>query len=305
MRTTIVIIVLACTFANAAIAQEPEFPRNTDIPTIGHTDPARYRSSANAHDGAGTIDYFTLLDGKDFQTNLFAYHRGLLNAKSSIGEHMHRAMEEMYFIFDGPCRFTVNGRTALLPARSMVLCPMGSSHGIYNDSDHPLEWMNVLVTTEKGVFNAINFGEDLTDAEVESPAPFLWANLDRSLLHPEANAHLGKGSILFRRLWSDANFKTNWYFVDHCLLPPDTSIGYHQHNTIEEVYYVLEGTGRFTVNGQTFDVKPGDALPCRLHDSHGLYNNSSGDLEIMVVSVAERKGYDRYTNNWGDDLAGK
>ena len=278
--------------AATALSQDQVFPKNTDIPPIGHTDPAKFRTSEKAHGGAGTLDYFTLVDGADYDTNLLYIHRGVLNGKSSIGEHIHRAMEEMYFVFDGPSQFTVNGHTAVLPARTMVLCPMGSSHGIYNMSDRPLQWMNVGVSMEKGKSDAVNYGDDLTGAVVESPAPFIWAQLDKSLLLSSAtNPHSGKGTIYYRRVWSDDSFKTKWHFVDHCLLPPDTSFGYHQHNTTEEIYYIIEGTGRYTINGKTFDVGPGDALPCRLHDTHGLFNNSKTRSRDRGGIGGSREGY--------------
>ena len=86
------------------------------------------------------------------------------------------------------------------------------------------------------------------------------------------------------------------------MLPSDTSIGYHQHNMIEEVYYLVSGSGRMTVNDFTWDVTEGDAIPCTLHDSHGLYNNSDEEIELIVISCAVEKG-ERDTNNWGDDLS--
>jgi len=308
IRGLVVILPFVAVMA-AGIAGETQerrdFPQNTDIPPIGHTDPARYKESHRCHGGAGTIRFMRLQSSETFRTNIFAVNRGVLPPGSGIGEHLHRRREEMYIIFTGTARFTVNGHTAELPAGSMVLCPLGSSHGIYNPNDEDVQWMSLAVTLKKGDYDAIDYGDDLVNAKVESPAPFLHARFDRSLLHPAPHAHMGKGTILFRRVWSDENFKTDWYFIDHCLLPPDTSIGYHQHNTIEEVYYVMSGRGRFTVNGKTFDVKEGDALPCRLHDSHGLYNNTDEPLEILVFSVADGKGNDRWTKNWGDDLSGR
>ncbi len=299
---SLVLFCMVFFFQLLVTAQQQEFPRNTDLPVIGHNDPAKYRNATNAHGGSGSLDYFTLLDGKEMKTDYLFFHRGILNAKSGIGEHIHRHMEEMYMVFEGVVQYTVNGHTAELPAGSMVLCPAGSSHGIYNPTDKNLQWMNIGIGPE---YDAINFNEDLTNQRVESPAPFKWAQFDRTLLHPAPRAHDGKGSIMFRRIWSNDSFKTNWYFVDHCVLPPDTSIGYHQHNTIEEVYYVISGEGLYTVNDHTVRAKPGDALPCRLQDSHGLYNDTNGDLEIMVVSVASRKGYDRFGRNWGDDLSNR
>lgn len=272
-------------------------------PVIGRTDPALFKDAPAAHGGAGIFKYMELIPGAEMKTNFLFIHRGVIPPKSGIGEHIHRHMEEMYIIFDGRARFTVNGRTAALPARSLVLCPAGSSHGIYNDTDTPVEWMNVGVGMEKGRFDSIEYMDDLTTAKAQSPVPFLWANLDRNLLDPVANAHGGKGSILFRRLWASDSFKTPWYFVDHCLLPPGTSIGYHQHGDIEEIYYIVEGTGLSTVNGRTFPVKAGDAVPCRLMDSHGIYNNSNQSLEVLVNCVAAEKGVNRKGQEWGDDLS--
>ena len=274
-----------------------------DRPVFGRTDPAHFKDAPNAHGGAGVFRYMELIPGDAMKTNFLFIHRGVMPAKTGIGEHLHRTMEEMYIIYDGRAQFTVNGRTAELPARSLVLCPAGSSHGIYNDTDKQIEWMNVGVGMMKGKYDSIEYGDDLTKAKVESPVPFLWANLDRTLLNPVSNAHGGKGTLLFRRVWANDSFKTSWFFVDHCLLPPGTSIGYHQHGDIEEIYYIVSGKGLSTVNGVTFAVQAGDAIPCRLMDSHGIYNNSDEDLEVLVNCVAAEKGVNKKGQEWGDDLS--
>jgi len=271
-------------------------------PVFGRTDPAKFKDAPKAHGGAGTFRYMELLSGDVFKTNILFVHRGVIPPHVGIGEHIHRNMEEMFFVFDGRAQFTVNGHTAELPGRSMVLCSAGSSHGIYNDTDQDVQWMNVGVGMVKGKYDNIDYGDDLSKAVVESPAPFLWGNLDRILLNPVSGAHGGAGTLLFRRIWSKPAFKTPWYFVDHCLLPPGTSIGYHQHNSIEEIYYIVEGSGLSTVNGLTFAVKAGDAIPCTVTDSHGIFNNSKENLEVMVVCAQYPQATDT-DRNWGDDLS--
>ncbi|MFC1542189.1 cupin domain-containing protein [Candidatus Latescibacterota bacterium] len=276
-------------------------------PLIASTDPSQYFESKLCHGGAGSLRYMSLLgegEKKVFETNLLFVHRGIMLPHSGIGEHLHRTMEEMYITFDGNVRHTVNSHTTELPPGSSVLCRMGSSHGMYNDSDKAVNYINVGVTKVKGGYDNIDFGDNLVDANVESPANFKWANFDRRLLKPTSNAHQGKGDILFRRLWSNESFLTNWEFIDHCVLPPGTSIGYHQHNGIEEVYYLMSGSGRMTVNDVTTNVKTGDAIPCTLHDSHGLYNNSDRDIELLVIAVAMEKGVHKVVN-WGNDLSGR
>ena len=304
-RISVIMTLIFCFLMPVVPGHTSEFETRTDIPPLGRTDPEQFREFHSAHGGAGSIRYMELLGSDDFETNFLFIHRGVIPPKSSIGEHVHRSMEEMYIVFDSPARFTVNGHTAELPAGAMVLCPMGSSHGIYNHTDREIQWMNIAVGTKKGEFDAIDFNDDLVKAPLENPPVFRWTRLDRSLMHPGGSAHQGKGEILFRRLWNSEAFGTNWYVVSHAVVPPGASIGYHQHNTREEVYYIISGTGRLTANGKTFDVRSGDAVPCRLHGSHGIFNNSSNDLEVLVFSCSVVKGVVTDEKNLGDDLSGR
>ena len=246
-----------------------------------------------------------LLNHEVFDSNFLFVHRAELPPKTGIGEHIHRRMEEMYFIFNSTAQFTVNGQTAQLPGPCCVLCPKGGSHGIFNHTDETLQWLNVAVSDIKGKGDSVDYKDDLANKNVLSPAPFRWTPIEPSLLKPAANAHQGKGNIMFKRLWAFDSFKTNWDFLDHCLLAPDTSIGYHQHNAIEEIYYLVSGRGKMTVNDHTFEVGPGDAVPCTINDSHGLYNSGSEDILLIVNSCATRGNGVYDVNNWGDDLSGR
>jgi len=51
----------------------------------------------------------------------------------------------------------------------------------------------------------------------------------------------------------------------------------------------------------TWEVKAGDAIPCTSGDSHGLYNNSDKEIELIVFSAAKEKGA-RNEKDLGDDL---
>ncbi|MBT4483732.1 MAG: cupin domain-containing protein [Candidatus Latescibacteria bacterium] len=278
------------------------YAEQKDTPVFGHTDPSEYFEAKGAHKGAGSLYLMELLGSGTFKSNVLFLHRGVLPPKCGIGEHIHRRMEEVYFVFNAPAEFTVNGRTALLPAGTTVACPMGSSHGIYNNSDVTLEWMNIAVSKVKGEGDAIDYGDSLSTKKIESPAPFSWAQLDRSLLKPSTGSHQGKGTIYFRRLWQRDSFKTNLARIGHGILPPGTSIGLHKHNAVEEIYHVLSGKGRITVNDHTWDVAAGDAVPCPLYDSHGIYNNSNKDLEIIIIAIEMKKGIIN-PENLGDDLS--
>jgi mannose-6-phosphate isomerase-like protein (cupin superfamily) len=66
------------------------------------------------------------------------------------------------------------------------------------------------------------------------------------------------------------------------VLHPGSSIGYHLQKE-DEVYYVLSGSGRMTINGKEFPVKPGDAVLTRKGSSHGLMQTGEGDLTIIIT----------------------
>lgn len=283
-------------------AQHEDFDGN---PLFARNDSKYYdRTAEYPHGGAGTVSYMELTPRDMFSTEFLFLHRGVFSPKSGLGEHVHRRMEEMYFVLDGNvANFTVNGRTAAIAGPACVLCPMGSSHGIYNPSDKPMEFMNIGVSYENRTYDAVDFAKknDLVNAVIESPPPFLWATLDTRLLEEIPAIYNGKGMMYKRVVWPTEAFATKWGFVNHYLLPPGSSVGYHRHDVMEEVYYILKGTGRMTVNDATYDVKAGDAATVMLHGAHGIYNNSNDDLEVLSIAVPLEKGvYDG--EPLGDDL---
>jgi len=312
---TISILLIAALMLAASIASAEQ----TGTPYFGRNNPAEYQA---VDYGGGIIYEMTLIDNALMETDIAYIKRGILPARTGIGEHRHDNVEEMYMVFNAPAEFTVDGNTSELPAGSAVLCPLGSSHALYNNSDETIQFLTMAVANKKGVLDeniaygpvpgfgagdSSNINMQQTGRKnivLETPAKFRWAQFDKSLTKWVGPAHIGSKLILNRRPWLDGNFETNWVRIGHCILPPGSSIGYHQHNGIEEVYYVMSGEGRSTTNDVTWDVKAGDALPCTIHDSHGLYNNSDGDLDIFVLMVAKEKGK-LDAKNWGDDLSGR
>src|SRR3977135_686591 len=65
------------------------------------------------------------------------------------------------------------------------------------------------------------------------------------------------------------------------VLHKGAAIGYHLQET-DEVYYMLNGTGKMTINGTEFPVKGGDAVLTRASSSHGLVQTGDVDLSIVI-----------------------
>jgi mannose-6-phosphate isomerase-like protein (cupin superfamily) len=64
-------------------------------------------------------------------------------------------------------------------------------------------------------------------------------------------------------------------------LEPDQATERHYHRATEEIYFVLKGSGRMEVDGETRTVRPGDAVLIHPGAWHTLDNNGSSELRIL------------------------
>lgn len=94
-------------------------------------------------------------------------------------------------------------------------------------------------------------------------------------------AHEGKGEILFRRVL-DREFSSGIEFLDYTVMPPKTTIGYHQHVGSEEIYVILSGSGKMMLNGTEKRVSVNDVILACNGDWHGLENDTDENLIILV-----------------------
>mgnify|MGYP001160066394 FL=1 len=265
---------------------------------------AELRAAENCHGGAGHLNFASHWGENDFATPWNFVHHGSIPPGGGIGHHRHVNCEEMFVTFDNAAQFTHNGRTVEVEGGACVPCRKGESHAIYNHTDAPTRWMNFCVADPGGGYDATDFGEDRVGAALESSERIPLGRFDKSLLNKHANAHQGKGEIGTRTIWQSSDFRTHWGMVAHALLPPGTSFGYHRHQTIEETYVIINGSGRMTVDDETEEVYAGDSIPNKLGGAHGLYNHTQQDLEVFVMAVCMQRGeFD--SEDLGDDLTAR
>ncbi len=269
---------------------------------IAHTEASKFRRAPRVHAGAGELHYMGLFGNKTLETNLIFLHRGVIPPGGGIGHHFHHQMEEMFVIFDNAAQYTIDGRTAVLEGPAGAPCRMGSSHAIYNHTDKPTQWMNIAVGAVRGRYDAEDLGDDRVGVTLDPRPVFSHMRLDPKLLRPAERWRGGKGAVRYRRAIGPERFRTNWGYVDHLVLPPDTSEGFHRHDAMEEFYYVMRGHGRVQVDKETAEIGPGDAVPIRLREAHGFFNHTSQELELMIVGVTLEKGKFDLTE-LGDDLS--
>jgi len=94
--------------------------------------------------------------------------------------------------------------------------------------------------------------------------------------------HSGEGEYAVRTLF-EAEFGSLFKHVRDLTLFEHSTIGEHPHADDEELFYIVEGEGVMTIEGEEQTVGPGDCILTQSGSSHGLRNEGKGALRILVV----------------------
>ena len=255
---------------------------------VVHNDPGNYRKLSAVHAGAGQMGFTQLIGRTELSTNFLYLHTGLIDAKSGIGQHFHHTIEEMFVILDGEAEFTINGRTSKIKGPALVPCKMGNSHGIYNPGVKPIRWMNFAVSSFKGRGDAFDLGDTRVGAALDPVPQFVSGQLRKELAKPNSNLYAGNG-ILYRRMLGPDVYSTNWDHVDHVIIPAGSKTEPRQLQGIEEVYYVIKGSGTFSIGSASSAIVADDAFYGLLGEQLSFANTGKEDLEMLVVGIAASK----------------
>ena len=74
----------------------------------------------------------------------------------------------------------------------------------------------------------------------------------------------------------------NLFYDVYCLLPGQSQ-KVHAHESSDKVYYVLRGTGRFTVGDEEGNLGEGHAVIARAGTPHGVSNETREHLVLLVT----------------------
>jgi quercetin dioxygenase-like cupin family protein len=79
-------------------------------------------------------------------------------------------------------------------------------------------------------------------------------------------------------------FETDQMFVDYYFLEPGQSQRVHTHDDSDKVYYLLEGSGRFTIGTDEHDLVAGEGCVAVATVPHGVRNESTERLVLLVMN---------------------
>ena len=89
------------------------------------------------------------------------------------------------------------------------------------------------------------------------------------------------------KMKKNALFDSPHLFYDAYCLLPGQSQKIHAHEESDKIYYVLRGTGRFTVGEEERDLGEGHTVIARSGDPHGVRNETQEEL-VLLVTMAPR-----------------
>ena len=102
--------------------------------------------------------------------------------------------------------------------------------------------------------------------------------------------HAGPGKMGFTQLIGRTELSTNFLYLHAGVIHAKSGIGHHFHHNIEEMYVLLDGEAEFTINGRTSKIKAPAVVPCKMGDSHAIYNPTGQSVRWLNFAVSLNKG---------------
>lgn len=197
-----------------------------------------------------------------------------------------------YLVLQGDIEvLTGNDRVhAHAPAAVRTLDP---NHSLLNSSNETAGVLAHKVTIQERSFS-LEEGQRHTAVVAVDPGQLQW----RPAIHG------GVGRIATRHIWGPEDLSSTWTFLDHAILGPRSSVGYHHHEGLEESFIILEGTGYVTIEDSCFEVAPGSVTFQGIRQAHGIYNRADEELNFIRVAVAGEDGAFT-TVDLHDDIEGR
>ncbi len=94
----------------------------------------------------------------------------------------------------------------------------------------------------------------------------------------------GEGYTVIEHLIDPSLFQGQNAMFARVIFHPGCSLGYHMHETNNETYYVLEGTGEYCDNNQeTIILTPGMSTFTAAGEGHGIKNIGTTDLVLIAL----------------------
>jgi mannose-6-phosphate isomerase-like protein (cupin superfamily) len=65
------------------------------------------------------------------------------------------------------------------------------------------------------------------------------------------------------------------------VMPPGCHVRAHGHAKNDEIFYILEGTGRCVIDGETHQLEPGATVMLGRYCEHSIHNDGTTDMKFV------------------------
>lgn len=93
----------------------------------------------------------------------------------------------------------------------------------------------------------------------------------------------GKGTVEITHIMNQNDLRGKARLCAKITIEPGCSIGYHQHDQEEEIFYIIKGKGVVNDNGLIFEMNVGDSVITGDGASHSIENTGNETLELLAV----------------------
>lgn len=95
----------------------------------------------------------------------------------------------------------------------------------------------------------------------------------------------GKGSVTIEHVLGKKELNGKCGLYARVTIGPGSTLGFHEHHSESETYFILSGTGLYNDNGVTRTVHPGDVTYTGSGYGHAMDNIGDTDLVFMALII--------------------
>jgi mannose-6-phosphate isomerase-like protein (cupin superfamily) len=218
-------------------------------------------------EGGDTVPFTRIFGEDDFDSGFRWLDLCIVKPGAEISGHSHFIDDELYYIVQGNATKVVNDEEASVGPGDAILLRSGGSHALRNDSDSEVHVLVIDLLASQG-----------------DDQRLLVKNIHK-LPFVSKRSEGGAGEILVGDVYTAKELSPAWDFVQSVKLPAGSAIGVHTHGGDEELYYIVDGEGVMTSDGEEYVVGPGTASLCKSGSSHGLVNTSADEMTLLVAQA--------------------
>ena len=180
--------------------------------------------------------------------------------------HRHKNREQLYYILDGTGQILCGDTLSPVEEGDIIYLPSGQCHQVFNTSDVWLHHhvINMPVEGDGGRFVRRNWrgAAPLSDGL----GAVRW-----HLLGPETE--------------EDGGCLRGLAFIDREMVQPRRRTAERHSQDVEQIYYILAGTGTMVADGQEISIREGDAIHLLPRTTYHLTNSSETWLTYLIVAA--------------------